>query len=278
MQDKKVVLITGASSGIGKACADYLHESGYRVYGTSRSGTEPERIDFDSPDSYPLLKADVNDQQSVDSLIDTLLNRESKIDVLLNNAGISSVGAMEDFSMDEIRNQMETNFFGAVRMIQAVLPGMRKERSGLIINMSSIGGVMGLPFQAFYSASKFALEGVSESLRLELHEFGIKVVVIQPGNYDTPITENRTLIKKSQMDSAYDRNFENAYAVIRDEEKKGHSPLEIGQLVAKIIRTPKPKLRYMVGPLNEKMVKPYKTFFPFRLFEWLVRNYYNIRS
>jgi NAD(P)-dependent dehydrogenase (short-subunit alcohol dehydrogenase family) len=278
MQDKKVVLITGASSGIGKACADYLHESGYRVYGTSRSGTEPKQIDFDSPDSYPLLKADVNDQQSVDSLIDTLLNRESKIDVLLNNAGISSVGAMEDFSMDEIRNQMETNFFGAVRMIQAVLPGMRKERSGLVINVSSIGGVMGLPFQAFYSASKFALEGVSESLRLELDEFGIKIVVIQPGNYDTPITENRRLIKKSQMDSAYARNFENAYQVIRDKEKTGHSLLEIGQLVAKIIRTPKPKLRYMVGPLNEKMVKPYKTFFPFRLFEWLVRYYYNIRS
>ncbi|MBD3276564.1 MAG: SDR family NAD(P)-dependent oxidoreductase, partial [Candidatus Marinimicrobia bacterium] len=259
MQDKKVVLITGASSGIGKACADYLHESGYRVYGTSRSGTEPERIDFDSLETYPLLKADVNDQSSVDSLIDTLLGRESKIDVLLNNAGISSVGAMEDFSMNEIRTQMETNFFGAVRMIQAALPGMREQRSGLIINMSSIGGVMGLPFQAFYSASKFALEGVSESLRLELHEFGIKVVVIQPGNYDTPITENRTLIKKSQVDSAYARNFKNAYQVIRNEEKKGHSPLEIGQLVAKIIRTPKPKLRYMVGPLNEKMVKPYKT-------------------
>lgn len=278
MQDEKVVLITGASSGIGKACANYLHESGYRVYGTSRAGAEPAELDFDSLDSYPLLKTDVNDQSTVDRLIKTILSRESGIDVLVNNAGISSVGAMEDFSMDETRTQMETNFFGAVRMIQTVLPGMRKQRAGLIINMSSIGGVMGLPFQAFYSASKFALEGVSESLRLELNEFGIKVVVIQPGNYDTPITENRTLIKKSQTDSAYNQNFENAYQVIRDEEKKGHSPLEIGQLVAKIIRTPKPKLRYMVGPLNEKMVKPYKTILPYRLFEWMVRTYYNIDS
>jgi len=276
VQNKKVVLITGASSGIGKACADYLYESDYRVYGTSRSGAELAEVDFDSLESYPLLKADVNDQSSVDLLIDTLLSRESKIDVLLNNAGISSVGAMEDFSMDEIRTQMETNFFGAIRMIQAVLPGMRDQGSGLIINMSSIGGVMGLPFQAFYSASKFALEGVSESLRMELHEFGIKVVVIQPGNYDTPITENRTLIDKSQSDSGYTHIFRNAYKVIRDEEKNGHSPLEIGQLVAKIIRTQKPKLRYMVGPLNEKMVKPYKTLFPYRLFEWAVRKYYNI--
>ncbi len=274
--EKEVVLITGASSGIGRACAEYLYETGYTVYGTSRSGADPSTADFDDFDTFPLLKADVNIQSCVQELIHTILSRESRIDVLLNNAGISSVGAMEDFSMDEIRNQLETNFFGAVRMIQSVLPGMRERRTGLIINMSSIGGFMGLPFQAFYSASKFALEGVSESLRMELHEFGIKVVIIQPGNYNTPITENRRLINKSTDNSDYTQTFKRAYKVIKDEEKKGHNPLEIGQLVSKIIRNPTPKLRYMVGPLSEKMVKPYKKIFPYRLYEWLVRKYYNI--
>ncbi|MGC8873617.1 MAG: SDR family NAD(P)-dependent oxidoreductase, partial [Chloroflexia bacterium] len=158
--EKPVVLITGASSGIGLACARYLADRGYRVFGTSR---HPEAC---PPEPFPMIQMDVCDDASVLRGVEAVRERAGRIDVLVNNAGIGYGGAIEDTSLEEAHRQFETNFFGALRLCRAVLPIMRAQGSGLIVNMSSIGGLIGLPFQGLYSATKFALEGMSEALRL----------------------------------------------------------------------------------------------------------------
>ena len=180
-RNDRVVLITGASSGIGKACADHLAKGGYRVYGTSR---KPPSV---AP--FRMMQLDVTDDESVEGTVNELLKREGRIDVLVNNAGIAMAGAIEDTSVEEARTQLETNFFGAFRMCWVVVPTMRAQKYGYIVTISSIGGQIAIPFQGLYSASKFALEGLSESLRMEVRPFGIKVILIQPGDHRTALTQ-----------------------------------------------------------------------------------------
>ena len=161
--NQRVVLVTGASSGIGKCCAEYLCNKGYRVYGTSRKADSSDSKQRPSNiNSTQMIRMDVTDEPSVKQGVADIIARESRIDVVINNAGFGIIGALEDTSIDEAKSQLETNFFGALRVCRAVLPTMRKQRSGYIVNISSIGGLIGLPFQSAYSASKFALEGASE--------------------------------------------------------------------------------------------------------------------
>ncbi len=179
----RVVLVTGASSGIGRACAEFLAGRGYRVYGGSRrlvAGSVVESISMD-----------VGDDASVHAAVSTILAREGRIDILVNNAGIAIAGAVEDTSVEEARDQFDVNFFGVLRVCRAVLPAMREQGAGYIVNIGSIGGLIAIPFQGFYSASKFALEGLSESLRLEVRQFGVHVVLIEPGDHRTGLTDNR---------------------------------------------------------------------------------------
>jgi NAD(P)-dependent dehydrogenase (short-subunit alcohol dehydrogenase family) len=174
-ENNRVVLVTGASSGIGLSCAAHLAERGFRVYGTSRRPAA-------GPESrVTMLTADVTDDHSVEHLVGTVLDREQRLDIVVNNAGMALAGPVEKTSIEEAKRQLEVNFFGAFRVCCAALPAMRSQRSGYIVNIGSIGGLVALPYQAMYSASKFALEGLSESLRMEVRPFGVRVVIIEPG-------------------------------------------------------------------------------------------------
>ena len=188
-----VVLVTGASSGIGKACAELLFARGCRVYGTSRQAPRA-LVEARTSDLAPLLRMiplDVTSDDSVDAAVGVVLACEGRLDAVVNNAGFGVAGAAELTTIEEAREQFETNFFGTVRVCRAVLPVMRQQGSGRILNISSIAGRIGIPFQAFYSASKFAIEGFSEALRMEVAPFGVKVVLIEPGDFRTGFTAAR---------------------------------------------------------------------------------------
>ncbi|MBF0200658.1 MAG: SDR family NAD(P)-dependent oxidoreductase [Desulfamplus sp.] len=265
----RVVLITGASSGIGKCTADYLTTKGYTVYGTSRH-----------PESCPeikngfMIKMDVRDTASVKEAIAHIIEKEGRIDVLVNNAGFGIGGAIEDTSTEMVKSLFDTNFFGICRVLQEVLPVMKQQAEGLIINMSSIGGIIGLPFQGIYSASKFAVEGLSEALYKELFSTVIKVVLIEPGDFKTEFTANRQNI----MTEINADDFQRSLNVIEHDEQNGQPPLKIACLIEKIINDPKPRLRYAVGAFDQKLAIFLKKILPNRWFDRIIMSYYKLRS
>lgn len=270
MNNQSVVLISGASSGIGRACAEHLQQCGYRVYGTSRN-----------PKSYPgapfeLIQMDVDDDKSVQKAVNLVMEREGRLDVVVNNAGIGFAGAVEETSAEEGRAQLETNFFGAVRMCRAVLPIMRRQQGGLIVNISSIGGLIGIPFQAFYSASKFAIEGLSEALRMETRPFGIRVVLIEPGDHRTGFTANRRRTSQSTESTVYAERMNKALAVMEHDEQNGPSPEKIARLLERIIKTPNPRLRWVTGPLLQCIGPAIRPIVPPALFQWVLEKMYQI--
>jgi NAD(P)-dependent dehydrogenase (short-subunit alcohol dehydrogenase family) len=267
----KVVLITGISSGFGKYTAEYLASKDYKVYGTSRRDVEHDpRI--------TVVKMDVTDPSSVQSAVDSILQKEGHIDALVNNAGMGISGSTEETSLEEAKLQMDTNFYGMFYTIQAVLPSMRKLGSGTIINTSSIGGVMGLPFQAFYSASKFAVEGLSEALRMELRQFKINMVLINPGDFATNFTANRKLISKANSNSPYDTQFRKTLAIIEKEEKKGLSPLILAKKIYAILEDKKPCPRYVVSSFEQKLAVLLKHILPDAWFFKILEDFYGIKK
>jgi len=236
---QRVVLITGASTGIGKACADHLHQRGYRVYGTSRNPSPgPASAGFE------VLKMDVDVDSSVARGIEWVLEREGRLDVLVNNAGFGIAGSIEDTSIEEAKAQFETNFFGVLRVCRAVLPIMREQRAGYIVTIGSLAGRVGWPFQGLYSASKYALEGLTEALRLEVRPFGIHVVLIEPGDFNTTFTARRQRAVASLQNPAYRARYETALKIAEADERKGAHPLKIARLLENIIQDPAPRLRY----------------------------------
>ncbi|HZE73389.1 MAG TPA: SDR family oxidoreductase [Pyrinomonadaceae bacterium] len=264
----KVILVTGASSGIGKACAEYLSQRGHRVYRGSRSTQDkPEMLQ---------LALDVDDDESTDSAVQKVVRNEGRLDVVLNCAGFGIVGAVEDTSIAEAKGQFETNFFGVVRVCRAALPAMRQQGSGLIINVSSIAGLVSLPFQAFYSASKFALEGLSEALAMEVAPFGVRVVLVEPGDFRTGFTANRKQTRKSLNDSDYRERYAKALAVFEKEEANSDDPLGVARLVSRIIDNKAPRLRYSVGPTGERIVPGLKHILPQKVYQWLFMKHYDI--
>ncbi len=262
-----VVLVTGASSGIGACCAAFLAKSGYRVYGGSRGAVTAQGVEP--------LTLDVRDDGSVTRAVETILAREGRLDVLVNNAGFGIAGAVEDTSIDEARAQFDVNFFGVLRMCRAVLPGMRQRRSGYIVNIGSIGGLIAIPFQGFYSASKFALEGLSEALRLEVRPFGIHVVLIEPGDHRTSFTQNRRSTQSSGPGSAYQDRFERAIARMASDEQGGPSPEQIASLLHRAVNHPRPRLRYTVGPAAQRAAVWLKRSMPYAVMEKIMRDYYS---
>ncbi len=266
----KVVLITGASSGIGKACAEHLADNGFIVYGTSRKPL------FSEKENLFTLQMDVTDRESVDRGVSKIIEEQGKIDVIMNNAGIGIAGALELATEEEIRLQMETNFMGMVNVCTSVIPYFKEEKKGKIINVSSIGGVMGLPFQGFYSASKFAVEGYSESLSLELHKFNIKVVLIEPGDFSTGFTGSRLISEATKKHPHYQDIFNRAFEVIEKEELGGSHPQEIASLVEKIIRKRNPKFRYPIGKFEQVLSIYAKRLLPNRWYQGILRNYYKM--
>jgi NAD(P)-dependent dehydrogenase (short-subunit alcohol dehydrogenase family) len=262
----EVVLVTGASSGVGACCAEFLAKNGYRVYGAARGpvtapGVEP-------------LTLDVANDASVTQAVETIIARAGRLDVLVNNAGFGIAGAIEDTSIEEAKAQFEVNFFGVLRMCRAVLPVMRQKRAGYIVNVGSIGGLIAIPFQAFYSASKFALEGFSEALRLEVAPFGIHVVLIEPGDHRTLFTQNRQSTLGSGVGSAYQERFQRSIARMARDEQAGPSPDAIARLLRKAIRNPHPRLRYTAGPAGQRAAIWLKRLLPYAVIEKIMRDHY----
>jgi NAD(P)-dependent dehydrogenase (short-subunit alcohol dehydrogenase family) len=266
--DQRVVLITGASSGIGLVCATYLAAHGFRVYGTSR---RPETA---SPGNVTMLTADVNDDRSVDQAVATVLEREGRLDIVVNNAGMGVAGPVESTSIAEAKAQFEVNFFGTLRVCRAALPAMRAQRGGYIVNIGSIGGIVAIPYQAMYSASKFALEGFSESLRMEVRPFGIRVVLIEPGDHKTSLTQNRRFAEMSI--DAYRASFEAALAKTAHDEQSGPGPEQIARLLHRIVNTRNPRLRYTIGPVMQRAAVWLKRLAPNSVSEYSMRSYYGI--
>jgi NAD(P)-dependent dehydrogenase (short-subunit alcohol dehydrogenase family) len=266
--DQRVVLITGASSGIGHACATYLAARGFRVYGTSR------RPPTSTPDNVTMLTADVTDDRSVELAVATVLDREGRLDIVVNNAGMGVAGPVESTSSAEAKSQFEVNFFGTLRVCRAVLPAMRAQQGGYIINIGSIGGLVAIPYQAMYSASKFALEGFSEALRMEVRPFGIRVVLVEPGDHKTDLTKNRRLTEMST--EAYRASFAVAMAKTEHDEQSGPGPEQIARLLHRIVNTRNPRMRYTIGPLMQRAAVWLKRLAPNSLSEYSMRTYYGI--
>lgn len=267
---QKVVFITGVSSGFGKCTAEYLAQKGYVIYGTSRKEIEAgSRIN--------VLKADITDAGSVKAAVETVLQKEGRIDVLINNAGMGISGPIEFASSDDIRLQMKTNFMGAVNVIQAILPSMRKQQGGTIINISSIGGLMGLPFQGFYSASKFAIEGMSEALRMELKPSNIKVIVVRPGDFTTSFTANRKIDWNLNENNPYEPQFRKSLSVIEADEKGGMKPEYLARKLEKIIEEKNPCASYIISTAEQKLAVFLKHILPDALFAGILGVHYRIK-
>jgi NAD(P)-dependent dehydrogenase (short-subunit alcohol dehydrogenase family) len=267
-KEKRVVLVTGASSGIGLACATHLAGRGYRVYGTSR------RSGFGPAGGVAMLVADVTDDHSVEQAVAAVLEREGRLDIVVNNAGMGIAGPVENTSIEQAKRQLEVNFFGAFRVCRAVLPALRNQRSGYIVNIGSIGGLIAIPYQAMYSASKFALEGLSESLRMEVRPFGVKVVIIEPGDHKTAITENRTAMAGGT--DAYSRSFQAALARTAHDEQSGPGPEQVARLLYRIVNTRNPRLRYTIGPATQRAAVWLKRFLPYSITEYSMRSYFGL--
>ncbi|HHW32483.1 MAG TPA: SDR family oxidoreductase [Clostridiaceae bacterium] len=291
-----VVLITGASSGIGKCLASLLSQRGYRVYGTSRKqplmnmesrsnaaghgmsrdNTTFDRGSTDSPDCgfIKMIQLDVCCDESVEQAVNYVIQQEGRIDILINNAGFGLAGAVEDVSHEEAYRQFDTNFFGVLRMCRKVIPIMREQKSGIIINISSVAAQFSIPFQSMYSASKGALELVTEAMRIELKPFGIKVCLVEPGDTRTSFTDNRQTAKAAlQEDSAYGERFRKSVnAMIRD-EINGPAPEGVAKVVLKLIKRKNPPIRKVVG-IKYKVFVFLKRLLPSRIVEYLISKMY----
>jgi len=270
----KVVILTGVSSGFGKSIAEVLSKNGYNVYGLSR-----RKIDI--IDNINYYQADVTDAESIKKIIEEIYNKEKRIDVLINNAGMGIAGAIEDFSIEEVQLQMKTNFIGTFIMCKNVLPYLREQGHGHIINISSIGGIMGLPFQGFYSASKFAIEGFSEALRMELKPYNIKVTVVEPGDFATSFTKNRKIIEKYNNEkefsnSPYYMQFQGTLSVIENDERNGLKPSYLAEKILRIIKSKSPSNRYIIASFEQKLAVLLKTLLPEKIFFKILESHYKI--
>lgn len=260
----RVILITGASRGFGAAAARLLSQRGHRVYGTSR---EPASA---NAEGFTLIPLDVREDDSVQRCVKTVLNQAGRLDTLINNAGVALGGALEEATAEEARQLFETNFFGIIRMTNAVLPAMRAARSGQIINISSLAGLVGVPYLGLYAASKHALEGYSASLRYELHRYGISVSLIEAGNYRTSIR----FTFPAQRIPDYDGIREQATAVHDADVRDGHPPDPVARLIVRVVESRHPRLRYVVAEGIESGVPFMRRFFPDALQEWILRRRY----
>ncbi|GGG46634.1 short-chain dehydrogenase/reductase [Croceivirga lutea] len=267
---KQVVLVTGGSGGIGKAICMYLQQKGFIVYGTTRKVEKYK--DFSD---FNLISLDVHNVESIKSAVLSIVKKEGRIDILINNAGIGITGPVEETPEEAIDKVFNTNFKGPLRMIQEVLPVMRSQNSGLIINITSIAGYMGLPFRAFYSASKGALEVVVEGLRMETKQFGVKVVNLAPGDYATNIADSRYTVSASK-DSVYKESYQMSLDLMNAHVDSGRNPNEVAKKIFKIIKTKNPKVHYTVGSFMQKFSIFLKKILPNNTFERLLLRHYKL--
>lgn len=260
--EKMVVVITGASSGIGLAIAEYLSSKNYIVYGLSRK--------IPSTNTFKSLACDVTNLEEVNSSINQIISIEGKIDVLINNAGKGMVGSVEDATEEEILSLFSLNLIGCVNTLKAVMPQYRKQKTGKIINVSSIGSIMGLPFRGYYSASKSALDRITESMRYEISGFGTQACVLHLGDIQSDIAQNRINTKVS---APYTTTFDKVYASINAHVDDGVPASEVGPYIEKLILKPKLKAHYYFGKGNQKLSVLLKKILPQNIFENIIKKY-----
>ena len=265
----KVVLITGGSSGIGKAIGEFLFHKGFTVYGTSRN---PEKI---ANSLFPLIALDVRNTESIVHAVEKVISISKRIDVVINNAGVGITGPIEEIPSEEIKNNFETNFFGPIEVIKAVLPQMREQKSGLIINITSIAAYMGLPFRGIYSSSKAALEIITESISMEVKSFGINVVNVAPGDFATNIASGRYHAPVIEG-SAYESNYGNTLKQMDEHVDSGSNPNEMAFAIYQIINEKKPKLHYKIGVFMQRFSIILKRILPDRIYEAMLMNHYKL--
>jgi NAD(P)-dependent dehydrogenase (short-subunit alcohol dehydrogenase family) len=270
MSNQGVVLITGASSGVGQSTARLLSQRGYTVLGTSRNSASAE-----SSPGVEMLSLDVRADDSVQACVEAVHRRCGRLDVLINNAGYELAGALEELSPQEAADQFETNFFGVVRMVNAVLPSICRQKRGHIINVGSLSGLSAIPFLGIYSASKFALEGYTEALRHELKPFNIHVSLTEAGFLKTPMMNHRQTA--GNRVSEYDRWRQQALMAIRAYEEKGPGPELVAETLLEIVSSSNPRLRYLIGQ-QAKTVARLRRFLPARMYEQGVRRTFLLDS
>jgi short-subunit dehydrogenase len=272
----KVMFITGASSGMGKAVAYHYYKLGYRVYGTSRKPQDPEAVikDESSGGFLKMIQLDVCSDESVKNAVDYILSKEGKIDIFINCAGFGLAGAVEETTADEAYSQFNTNTFGALRMYGQVVPAMRKNNGGRIIVVSSVAGYISVPFQSMYSASKYALEAITEALRIEIKPFNIKVSMIEPGDMATGFTDNRKYVAAAaDGKSLYGQKFTKAVNAMIESERKGPAPETLIKLVDKMLNAKNPPIRVTVGA-SYKFVAVLKRILPSKTVEFILEKMY----
>jgi short-subunit dehydrogenase len=256
----KVAIITGASKGIGLEIAHSLHRAGYVVYGTSRKVSDHSRL------SFKLLPLEVRSDESVAELVRQVLDEAGRIDVLINNAGYDVYGSAAGTSMEELHAQMDVNFYGAVRMARAVLPTMKRQKSGYIINISSIGGLLSLPFNSAYAASKFAMEGYFEAMRHEVRPFGVYVSLVEPQGVKTDTLDSSIQSIAHEVTDHEEQLKRMIERMRADGKASGLKPVVVAHVVRKILSTKRPRLRYPVGGLATFM-PTMKSLMPQTMFE-----------
>ncbi|CAN5168270.1 SDR family oxidoreductase [soil metagenome] len=265
----RVVLITGGSSGIGKSIGEFLTNKNFIVYGTSRN---PGRA---SGSSFPLLAMDVTHHETIHQAISEIIEKEGKLDILINNAGVGITGPLEETPDEEIKKAFDTNYFGPINVIKGVLPQMRKQGTGLIINITSIAGYMGLPYRGIYSATKGALELTTEAFRMELKDFNIKMTNVAPGDFATNIAAGRYHAPVLE-DSPYKNSYKNTLDLMNAHVDAGKDPMEMARAILKVIETPNPKGHYRVGEPLQKLSIVLKKILPDKVYEKMLLKHYKL--
>lgn len=268
--EQKIVLITGGSSGIGKSIGIFLKAKGFKVYGTTRN-----TANYPNFDAFELLELDVKKADTINTAITELIKREGRIDVLINNAGVGITGPIEETPNDEIVKAFDTNFHGPIRMMKAVLPHMRIQKSGLVINITSIAGYMGLPYRGIYSATKGALELVTEAMRMEIKDFGIQMTNLAPGDFATNIASGR-YHAPVRSESPYKKPYNATLNAINNDVDSGGDPIQVAHKVFAIITSSKPKVHYKVGDFMQKFSLLLKKILPDKVYEKLLINHYKL--
>lgn len=265
----KVVLVTGASSGIGAAIAQYLVTKDYTVYGTGRNPKET------IVQGVHMLALDVTKPATITAAVKEILAKQGSLDILVNNAGMGITGPLEETPDDETRKVFETNFFGALEVIKAVLPSMRKQRSGMVINITSIAGYMGLPYRGIYSATKGALGIITEAYRMELKEFNVQMTTIAPGDFATNIAAGRYHAPVLD-DSPYRDNYERTLKIMDEHVDSGMDTQVMARKVYAVIQKKKPNVHYRVGYFMQRFSIALKRMLPDTWYEKLLLNHYKL--
>lgn len=265
----QVVFITGGSSGIGKAIGELLHEKGYKVFGTSRDSlVYPNSI-------FPLINMNLSDSDSISNAISELIQQAGKIDILINNAGVGITGPLEETPIEETHYAMQVNLYGPMQVINAVLPYMRKQKEGRILNITSIAGYMGLPYRGIYSASKGALGVITETYRLELRSFGIEMCSVAPGDFATNIAAGRYHAPVRE-DSPYKEIYSESLKMMDKHVDDGSDPKEMADAVYKILQKRKLKVHYKVGDSLQKLSTILKRILPDTVYEKMLARHYKV--